>query len=182
MTKKLNPKQLMFVKQYPIDLNATGAAIRSGYSPKTARAQGCRLLTNVYIKEAIAAALEKRSEKLECTAENVLKRIWLLANFNINKFMRYTEENQPYFDFSEATEDDWYCLDEITVDRIGRGTGEDHIEIDRVKLKAVSKIKALELAGRHIDIGAFRDKLEVEVIDRASIIQKARQRAAGGKK
>ena len=72
---KLTPKQQRFVEEYLVDLNATQAAIRAGYSAKTARAQGQRMLTKVDIEEAIQAAQAKRSERVQCTQDSVLEGI-----------------------------------------------------------------------------------------------------------
>ncbi len=52
----LTPKQELFVREYLVDLNATQAAIRAGYSADTARQQGSRLLTDVDVQDAVAAA------------------------------------------------------------------------------------------------------------------------------
>jgi len=69
---KLTDKQEMFCKEYLIDLNATQAAIRVGYSVKTAEAQSSRLLTNVNIQERITELKEKRSNRIEMNADGVL--------------------------------------------------------------------------------------------------------------
>jgi phage terminase small subunit len=71
--KGLNPKQTRFVAEYLKDLNATQAAIRCGYSERTAKQQGSRLLTNADIAAAVAAGQERLAGKLELTAEKVLK-------------------------------------------------------------------------------------------------------------
>ena len=71
----LTPKQQRFVEEYLIDLNATQAAIRSGYSEKTANEQGSRLLVNVSISEAIAEAQNKRAEQTQIDAAYVLRRL-----------------------------------------------------------------------------------------------------------
>lgn len=71
----MTPKKSIFVKEYLIDLNATQAAIRCGYSEKTAYSQGQRLLKDVEIQKAIQAAMDKRSEKTEITAEYILNGI-----------------------------------------------------------------------------------------------------------
>lgn len=73
--KKLNAKQEMFCKEYIIDLNATQAAIRAGYSERTARSQGQRLLTNVDILARIKELKDKRADELELDAYWVLKRL-----------------------------------------------------------------------------------------------------------
>ena len=73
--KPLNPKQTRFVAEYLIDSNATQAAIRAGYSEKTAKQIGSRLLTNVDVANAIAAGGSRIASRLEITAEKVLKDI-----------------------------------------------------------------------------------------------------------
>jgi phage terminase small subunit len=72
---KLTDKQERFVQEYMIDLNATQAAIRAGYSVKTAKEQGCRLFTNVHIQAAIQEKQKRVSEKLELNAEWVIQRL-----------------------------------------------------------------------------------------------------------
>ena len=72
---KLRPKQEHFAEEFLIDLNATQAAIRAGYSEKTARSQGQRLLTNVDIAKAIAAGQAKRGKRTEIDADYVLTSI-----------------------------------------------------------------------------------------------------------
>lgn len=72
---KLTPKQERFVQEYLIDLNATQAAIRAGYSEKTAQVQGSRLLTNAMVSDEIAKRQTKVAGKLEITQEYVIKTI-----------------------------------------------------------------------------------------------------------
>jgi phage terminase small subunit len=77
-TKKengLNPRQQRFVEEYLVDLNGKQAAIRAGYSPKTAEQQASRLLSNAKVKLEVAAATEKRSERTQIDADYVLKGI-----------------------------------------------------------------------------------------------------------
>ena len=74
-TKDLTAKQKLFVAEYLIDLNATQAAIRSGYSEKTAQAIGAENLTKPLIASAIQEAMDKRSAKTEINAEYVLNGI-----------------------------------------------------------------------------------------------------------
>lgn len=71
--KGLNPKQQRFVAEYLIDLNATQAAIRAGYSERTARAIGAENLTKPDIAAAVAAGQAKRAGAVEITAEKVLR-------------------------------------------------------------------------------------------------------------
>jgi phage terminase small subunit len=71
----LTPKQERFIQNYLIDLNATQAAIRAGYSPKTANEQGSRLLANVSISRLIEAEQNKRAGKVGLDSEWVLRRL-----------------------------------------------------------------------------------------------------------
>ncbi|CAB4127526.1 XtmA Phage terminase, small subunit [uncultured Caudovirales phage] len=73
--KDLTAKQAAFVKEYLIDLNATQAAIRAGYSAKTAQEQSSRLLSNAIIRENVQKAMDERSETVGLTAADVLRDI-----------------------------------------------------------------------------------------------------------
>ena len=77
---KLNPKQKRFVDEYLVDLNATQAASRAGYSERTAKVQGSRLLTNVIVAEAIQRGQVQIADKFELTQEYVVEK--LIANLD----------------------------------------------------------------------------------------------------
>ena len=74
----LRPKQAAFVAEYLVDLNATQAAIRAGYSESTARAISCELLTKPDIQDAIRDAMQKRAERTGITQDKVLADIELI--------------------------------------------------------------------------------------------------------
>ncbi len=69
----LTPKQARFVEEYLIDLNATQAAIRAGYSKKTANEQGAQLLAKLSIRQAVAEAQAIRSKRTEITQDEVIQ-------------------------------------------------------------------------------------------------------------
>ncbi len=69
----LTPKQARFIEEYLLDLNATQAAIRAGYSKKTANEQGARLLAKVSVRKAVAEARQARSERTEITQDEVIQ-------------------------------------------------------------------------------------------------------------
>jgi phage terminase small subunit len=87
MEKELNLRQLMFCKEYIIDFNGTQAAIRAGYSKKTANEQASRMLANVNIQDQIQKESNKREVKVERTAEDVVRALWEMAELDINHFM-----------------------------------------------------------------------------------------------
>lgn len=81
----LNDKQKRFAAEYIIDLNATQAAIRAGYSEKTAKSQGQRLLTHVDIKAEIAKAKSHREKRTEITQDRVLHELAKIGFADIRK-------------------------------------------------------------------------------------------------
>jgi hypothetical protein len=81
MFQQLSPRQRRFVEEYLTDLNATQAAIRAGYSARTANEQGPRLLVNVGIATAIQTAQEARSQRVLITQDDVLRGLHREATF-----------------------------------------------------------------------------------------------------
>ena len=80
----MNARQQRFVTEYLVDLNATQAAIRAGYSPKTAQQQGSRLLTNVVVKQAIAAQHARQLKAVEVRIEDVLRDVMAIAHTDLH--------------------------------------------------------------------------------------------------
>ncbi len=85
----LTARQQRFVDEYLIDLNATQAAIRAGYSKKTAGATGNENLTKPEIAEAVAAAQKERAERVRIDADDVLRRWIEIANADPNELIQY---------------------------------------------------------------------------------------------
>ena len=97
---KLTPKQARFVQEYLIDLNAAQAAIRAGYSAKTARVIGHENLTKPDIAAAIEKAMAERAERTRLTADWVVDELRKIAGANMADYMKSTPEGDPYLDFS----------------------------------------------------------------------------------
>lgn len=74
-TQELTDRQARFCEEYLIDLNATQAAIRTGYSEKTANEQGARLLANVSVQEKIAELKAERAKRTEMTQDSVIQEL-----------------------------------------------------------------------------------------------------------
>jgi len=85
----LNVKQNRFVDEYLIDLNGKQAAIRAGYSEKTAEVQASRLLSNAKVEAAIKLKMDERSERTEITQDMVLSRYWMIATADPRKLIEY---------------------------------------------------------------------------------------------
>ncbi len=175
MEKSLTPKQQCFVDEYLVDLNATQAAIRAGYSKKTANAIATENLAKPVIAAAIAAARAARSEATKIDAEWVLRR--LAAEVEADVADLYADDGglKPVQEWPLVWRQGLVAgldVDETFVD------GEKVGQVTKVKLS--ERVRRLELIGKHIDIGAFVDRKEIGGIGggpiqvEASIMQAAR--------
>ncbi|WP_296280526.1 terminase small subunit [uncultured Acinetobacter sp.] len=147
----LTPKQQRFVEEYLIDLNATQAAIRAGYSEKTANEQGSRLLANVSISEAIAEAQNKRTEQTQIDAAYVLKRLVEIDQMDVLDIMDDQMKIRPVNEWPKV----WRQY-VVNLENLELSDGEGCFK----KIKWPDKVKNLELLGKHVSVGAFKDKIE----------------------
>lgn len=155
----LTDKQKRFVVEYLVDSNAAQAAIRAGFSKKTAKVKGAQLLKHPEIAAAIRKRQQKIDQKLEITAERVLQEIAKLAFSNIQDFTKVDDNGKPVLDFSNVTRDQYAAVQEIREDATGgAGDGERKVVL-RTTVKLSDKTKNLELLGRHLKL--FTDKVEV---------------------
>lgn len=153
----LNEKQEMFCREYLIDLNATQAAIRAGYSEKTADVQGCRLLANVKVQERFAELNRIRIDRVEITADTVLKNLYEIATLDIADVLN---DDGTIKDVSTWSDGWRKAIGGIDVMTQINGT-DNLITTITKKLKGVDKLKAWELIGKHVNVSAFKDKVEL---------------------
>lgn len=152
MARKLTDKQKKFVEEYLIDLNATQSAIRAGYSPKTANEQGARLLANVSIQEAISKAMAERSRRTGINQDRIVQELARIA------FVKITDVVNPDGEINtNASDDDLACIESYKVEDSDSVNGSS----SKREVKLASKIKALELLGKHV--GMWNDKIQVDV-------------------
>lgn len=140
----LTPKQKRFVAEYLIDLNATAAARRAGYSTKTADRIGPELLRKTCVSEAIQQAIQEREKRTEITQDMVLQETAKLAFFDIRKMF---DKNGKPLDISELDADTAATLVGLDVQDIATPDG-DYVGYVK-KYKMADKVKALELLGKH---------------------------------
>ncbi|MEM9223461.1 MAG: terminase small subunit, partial [Pseudomonadota bacterium] len=91
----LTPKQRRFVEEYLVDLNATQAAIRAGYSQKTARSIGQQNLTKLDITHALADAMKERTERTELSADWVIQRLRENVERSMQRVPVLDQEGKP---------------------------------------------------------------------------------------
>jgi len=143
-------KQKRFCEEYLIDLNATQAAIRAGYSPDSARQSGSDNMNNPYIRARIDAALAERSKRTGVNADRVVRELARVAFVNANNVINMDSATIK----DDACEDDTAAVASVKVKTIPTADGEG---VER-EIKLADKLKALELLGRHL--GMFTDKVE----------------------
>jgi phage terminase small subunit len=145
----MTPKQERFVEEYLVDLNATQAAIRAGYSERTAYEIGHQNLRKVEVQEALQTAFAARSQRVEIDQDWVVRRLARIADLDLRKLFAEDGTLRP---IHELPEDVVGAIS--SVDVVKR---KDDAEEYRVRLP--DRIRALDLLGRHL--GIFRDRVEV---------------------
>lgn len=149
MEKNRNRRREMFVREYLVDLNAKQAAIRAGYSPKTADRIGPRLLKDADVGGAVEAALAERRERLHISAERVLEELARIAFADPRDVAEWGPDGLRLRDSADLSGADAASVSEVISTRSG------------TRLRRHDKVKALELLGRHL--GMFTDRIRQEV-------------------
>lgn len=166
---ELTAKQRAFVREYLIDLNATQAAIRAGYSEKTAYSIGEENLKKPDVASAIDAAMKIRADRTDITADRVLKELAKIGFADIRKAIKWqgtlvTEEDNPEGGDTLTIKN--VVTNNVTLissDDIDDETAAAISEISQntsgcIKLKLHDKRAALVDIGKHL--GMFTDKVE----------------------
>jgi phage terminase small subunit len=168
----MTQKQLRFIDEYLVDLNATQAAIRAGYSKKTAHVIGSENLGKPEIAKAVAERQAARSIKTRMTAEQVLDAIAEIAQADIRGMFGEGGRLLLPEEWDDSTAAAVSGLDVVTVEK-----GEGAVEYV-AKIKRADRLRALDMLARHHAL--YNDKLNVTVTDGlADRVKRARERAAG---
>jgi phage terminase small subunit len=138
---KLTPKQKCFCDEWLIDMNATQAAIRAGYSKKTANEQGARLLANVSVKDYIKKKQSKLADKIEITQERILQELAKIALSDIREFYNPDGSLKNISELSDAAA---AALSGIEVDELFEGFGDERRQVGYTKkIKRWDKVAAI---------------------------------------
>lgn len=149
----MTKKQKRFVEEYLIDLNATQAAIRAGYSPDTAGSIGGENLQKPEISNAISKAMAERSKRTGINQDRVLRELAKIAFVNAVEVI----DPETATVRVDATPEDTAAIQSIKVKESFSETG----QMTEREVKMADKLKALELLGKHL--GMFNDKLNIEL-------------------
>jgi len=175
----LTAKQNRFVEQYLIDLNATAAAIRAGYSKHTANAAGPRLLANPIVAAAIDAAKLERSARTQIDAEWVLRRLVAEAEADIAELYDDNGDLLPVEDWPLPFRQG--LVTSVDIEERFEGEGEDSKAKFRVtKIRLSDRLRRIELIGKHVTVQAFQETIQHKGLDGlADRLERADARAHG---
>lgn len=157
----LNAKQDMFCREYLIDLNATQAAIRAGYSVKTANRIAAQNLSKLDIQNRIAELKTKRNEVVGIDADYVLRRLVEIDQMDLLDILNDDGSLKPITSWPKAWRISLTGLDiSTTVQNFDEETAETILK----KVKWPDKVKNLELLGKHVRVQAFKEQVEQKVV------------------
>lgn len=168
----LTDKQARFVDEYLVDLNATQAAVRAGYSAKTANEQGARLLANVSVQNAIRERQEVLKMKTEITQEWVVERYRRIVE-GCDKRLFFNDDG------SVKPPSQWSAEMGLAVAGFEvQELGDEGLAVSVSKLRFQDAKAALDSLARHL--GMFKDKVEVSVDESlAERLARAKERLDG---
>jgi phage terminase small subunit len=150
---KLSARQEAFVREYAVSLNATDAAIKAGYSKKTAGVVAWEILQKPYIQAAVAERVGKHFAKVDLKAETIRAELLNIATFDVAECYDADGNLKPLHEMPEGIRK---ALSSVETNEIW---GEDGA-VGRVrKIRPFDKIRALELLGKYFQL--FKDKIEV---------------------
>lgn len=159
MGNKLTDKQRAFVLEYIKDLNATQAALRAGYAKSGATVTASRLLANANIQEELDKAVKGREKRTQIDADYVLTRLAEIDQMDARDIIDDEQNLLPIAEWPKI----WRQMISGFDIKVLKTYGEDETTLTSVlqKIKWPDKIKNLELIGKHVDVGAWRERHEL---------------------
>lgn len=171
----LTAKQQRFVVEYLVDLNATQAAIRAGYAVKGAKDQAYQLMQRPEIVAAIKEGMESRNQRTKVDADYVLQRLVEIDQLDVIDIMEDDMSLKPLKLWPKV----WrQYLVGVDLAEMFEGQGKDRDMVGILKkIKWPDKVRNLELLGKHVNVNAFKEQVDVTVTGIAARLAKGRERA-----
>lgn len=159
--KPLNDLQERFCQEYiKTPENQTDAAIRAGYSAKSAHNAASRNMDEPRIQKRIAELMTERNKRLRVSADYVLMRLVEIDQMDVLDILDDDGGLKPISQWPKVWRTSLSAMD-INRIRMAGKDGEDDIESTLQKVKWPDKVKNLELIGKHVDVMAFKERVEV---------------------
>lgn len=153
---KLSAKQARFVEEYLKDLNATQAAIRAGYSPRSAKQHADAMLSRPHIQAAVTQAQAARSKRTEVDQDYVLARLVEIDQMDVLDIMDDQMRMKPVSEWPRIWRS--YLSGFDLAEMFESQDGERALVGILKKIRWPDKVRNLELLGRHL--GMFKDRIE----------------------
>ncbi|GKX54090.1 terminase [Leminorella grimontii] len=153
----LTDKQEMFCREYLIDLNATQAAIRAGYSDKTANRTASENMSKPDVQSRIAELKAERNDRVDIDAEYVLRRLVEIDQMDVLDILTESGDLKPVAQWPKLWRTTLSGLDIIAM------ASEGNTAALLKKIKWPDKVKNLELLGKHVSVQAFKEQVEQKV-------------------
>ncbi|EAV4293495.1 terminase small subunit [Salmonella enterica] len=180
--KPLTAMQEAYAQEYTkCPENQTQAAINAGFSPNTAAVKASVMMRDERIQKRIAELMEERNKRLRVSADYVLLRLVEIDQMDVLDILNDDGTLKPIREWPKI----WRTtLSGFDLSSTIMNMNEDSIETILKKIKWPDKVKNLELIGKHVDVNAFKERLEVSgTVTIADRMAKARRRVkeqAGG--
>ncbi|HBR2808027.1 TPA: terminase small subunit [Klebsiella pneumoniae] len=161
--KPLTVMQEAYVQEYvKCPENQTQAAINAGFSPKSAHVKASTMMRDERIQKRIADLMEERNKRLRVSADYVLLRLVEMVQMDVSDILDDDGGIKPVSQWPKVWRTSLSAMD-INRIRMAGKDGEDDIESTLQKVKWPDKVKLLELIGKHVDVMAFKERMEVNV-------------------
>lgn len=146
--RPLTPRELLFVREYAVDLNGKEAAIRAGYAPANAKVAASRLLKRPAVKAAVDAELAKKATRVDIRADDVLRELATIALSDVGAILDFSGADPKLRPASEIPEAARRCIQSVKVQRYTEGRGDDAREVEVTEFRLWPKVAALQEIAR----------------------------------
>ena len=182
--KPLTEMQESYCQSYiKMPENQRQAAIDAGFSPNTAAAKASVMMRDERIQKRIAELMEDRNKRLRVSADYVLQRLVEIDQMDVLDILYEDGGLKPVSEWPKVWRTSLSALD-INRIRMAGKDGDDDIESTLQKVKWPDKVKNLELIGKHVDVNAFKERVEVSgtvtIADRMAAARKRVKERNGG--
>lgn len=163
--RELSPKRRRFVEEYLVDLNASAAARRAGYSEKTAGSQAFDLLQKPEIQEAVQLAMAARSERTEITQDMVLQELARIGFSDVREMMAWTDSSASFVPSHEIEDDQARAIQSVKSRRRTTESKDGDVihETHELEVRCYDKVSALHKVGQHLGMFVNRHHHEGEI-------------------
>ena len=159
MPEHKNQKREAFLQEYLKDLNGQAAAIRAGYSKKTAARQAYDILNkDDEAKARLQELIEARNDRTKISQDDVVHELAKIAFGGLGRFIKRTAAGDPFIDISDVEDADLNLLSEVTIEDFTDGRGEDARDVRKIKIKTLDRLSALDKLARHLGVYADSEK------------------------